>query len=87
MSHRNRFVLWLDRDRHAPVEVGEIELHMTGWQGELYIDEDRWPCSLVHYADVAYFGPFRTPYLALLAIKREARRLGGEWLSERLRMT
>lgn len=87
MPDQKRYILWLDRGRQSPEEVGEIELHLTGWQGELYLDEQRRPCPLVHYADIAYFGPFRTPYLALLALKREVSRLEGAWASERLRMS
>ena len=86
MRDQTRYILWLDRGRQSPEEVGEIGLHLTGWQGELYLDEHRRPCSLIRYADIAYFGPFRTPYLALLALKREVSRLEGDWASQRLRI-
>ena len=69
------------------MEVGEIELHPSGWHGELYIDESRRPCPLVRYSDIAYFGPFRTPWLALLAVKRAIWDVGGTAMSESLRMT
>ena len=86
MTRRRYHPLVMERDGHPPEIVGEVEMTDDGWHGELYVDDEGWPCQLPQYADIEYFGPHHGPHETLDAVKRLVKRTWGRRPAERLRL-